>query len=630
MEPFLVSARKYRPLHFNQVVGQHAITSTLEKAIESDHLAQALLFCGPRGVGKTSCARILAKKINEQQLGFSSEEDYAFNIFELDAASNNSVDDIRNLVDQVRIPPQKGAYKIYIIDEVHMLSTAAFNAFLKTLEEPPKHAIFILATTEKHKIIPTILSRCQIYDFRRITVKDIAQHLGVIAADQGITADPEALHLIAQKADGALRDALSIFDRIASYSGQELSRQAVSENLNILDYDTYFEATERLISGDIPSLLLLFNKCVGMGFDGHHFIQGLAAHLRDLMLGLYPATISLMEVAEETKQRYVSQSQSITAPHLLQAIDIANKCDLDYKHAKNQRLLVEIALMKLASIISHGEKKNHSVDTAVSIIPPAQFKDHKVVSDPDTVPKETMASEPIEKRSEETPKPVIATETASVPELEATPEISKVTEPEATPEISKVTEPEATPEISKTTEPEATPGVAEPNDRFQTPNFQIEKKQGVSGLSLASLKAKKAHELAQKDQVSETAPVIEDAFSEEVMRSHWSEYVEKIEKEGQKIIASNLNADLPRLKEGFVLEITLPNDTMKKEVERAQSGVLDYLKKKLNNYSISLEVLVSESMDTKYAFTPEEKYEKIREKNPAVDLLRSTFDLDLQ
>ncbi|MCW1954171.1 MAG: DNA polymerase III subunit gamma/tau, partial [Flavobacteriia bacterium] len=379
MEPFLVSARKYRPLHFNQVVGQHAITSTLEKAIESDHLAQALLFCGPRGVGKTSCARILAKKINEQQLGVSSEEDYAFNIFELDAASNNSVDDIRNLVDQVRIPPQKGAYKIYIIDEVHMLSTAAFNAFLKTLEEPPKHAIFILATTEKHKIIPTILSRCQIYDFRRITVKDIAQHLAVISADQGITADPEALHLIAQKADGALRDALSIFDRIASYSGQELSRQAVSENLNILDYDTYFEATERLISGDIPSLLLLFNKCVGMGFDGHHFIQGLAAHLRDLMLGLYPATISLMEVAEETKQRYVSQSQSITAPHLLQAIDIANKCDLDYKHAKNQRLLVEIALMKLASIVSHGEKKNHSVDTAVTIIPPAQFKDHKAV-----------------------------------------------------------------------------------------------------------------------------------------------------------------------------------------------------------------------------------------------------------
>lgn len=590
MEPFLVSARKYRPLHFNQVVGQHAITSTLEKAIESDHLAQALLFCGPRGVGKTSCARILAKKINEQQLGVSSEEDYAFNIFELDAASNNSVDDIRNLVDQVRIPPQKGAYKIYIIDEVHMLSTAAFNAFLKTLEEPPKHAIFILATTEKHKIIPTILSRCQIYDFRRITVGDIAQHLGVIAKDQGIQADPEALHLIAQKADGALRDALSIFDRIASYSGQELSRQAVSENLNILDYDTYFKATDFIIAGDIPSLLLLFNQCVGMGFDGHHFIQGLAAHFRDLMLGHYPATISLMEVGEETKGRYASQCKSIAPSDVLKAIDIANSCDLDYKHAKNQRLLVEIALMKLASIVNHGEKKNHSLNAEVKIIPPAEFKDHQAVHHPVTALNPSQITEPSDVKS-------MATEPLIPSQTEATPQDGEVSEPKS---------------------------------RFQSSNLQIERKQGVSGLSLASLKAKKAHELAQKDQVSEQGPLIEDPFTETELRSHWNTYVAQIEKEGQKIIASNLNADPPRLKEGFVVEITLPNDTMKKEVERAQSGVLDYLKKKLNNYSISLEVQVSESMDTKYAFTPEEKYEKIREKNPAVDLLRRTFDLDLQ
>lgn len=571
-------------------MGQHAITSTLEKAIESDHLAQALLFCGPRGVGKTSCARILAKKINEQQLGVSSEEDYAFNIFELDAASNNSVDDIRNLVDQVRIPPQKGAYKIYIIDEVHMLSTAAFNAFLKTLEEPPKHAIFILATTEKHKIIPTILSRCQIYDFRRITVGDIAQHLGVIAEDQGIQADPEALHLIAQKADGALRDALSIFDRIASYSGQELSRQAVSENLNILDYDTYFKATDFIIAGDIPSLLLLFNQCVGMGFDGHHFIQGLAAHFRDLMLGHYPATISLMEVGEETKGRYASQCKSIAPSDVLKAIDIANSCDLDYKHAKNQRLLVEIALMKLASIVNHGEKKNHSLNAEVKIIPPAEFKDHQAVHHPVTALNPSQITEPSDVKS-------MATEPLIPSQTEATPQDGEVSEPKS---------------------------------RFQSSNLQIERKQGVSGLSLASLKAKKAHELAQKDQVSEQGPLIEDPFTETELRSHWNTYVAQIEKEGQKIIASNLNADPPRLKEGFVVEITLPNDTMKKEVERAQSGVLDYLKKKLNNYSISLEVQVSESMDTKYAFTPEEKYEKIREKNPAVDLLRRTFDLDLQ
>lgn len=614
LEPFLVSARKYRPLHFNQVVGQHAITSTLEKAIESDHLAQALLFCGPRGVGKTSCARILAKKINEQQLGVSSEEDYAFNIFELDAASNNSVDDIRNLVDQVRIPPQKGAYKIYIIDEVHMLSTAAFNAFLKTLEEPPKHAIFILATTEKHKIIPTILSRCQIYDFRRITVQDIAQHLGVIAKDQGIQADPEALHLIAQKADGALRDALSIFDRIASYSGQELSRQAVSENLNILDYDTYFKATDFIIAGDIPSLLLLFNQCVGMGFDGHHFIQGLAAHFRDLMLGHYPATISLMEVGEETKGRYASQCKSIAPSDVLKAIDIANSCDLDYKHAKNQRLLVEIALMKLASIVNHGEKKNHSLNAEVKIIPPAEFKDHQAVHHPVTALNPSQTTEPL------TPTEV---------KLETSPEVYEKTEaPIAENTKLKL---ETNPEMNEKTEATPQDGEAsEAKSRFQTSNLQIERKQGVSGLSLASLKAKKAHELAQKDQVSEQGPLIEDPFTETELRSHWNTYVAQIEKEGQKIIASNLNADPPRLKEGFVIEITLPNDTMKKEVERAQSGVLDYLKKKLNNYSISLEVQVSESMDTKYAFTPEEKYEKIREKNPAVDLLRRTFDLDLQ
>ena len=357
MEPFLVSARKYRPLNFDDVVGQSAITNTLEKSIANNHLAQALLFCGPRGVGKTSCARILAKKINEKELGTSTEEDYAFNIFELDAASNNSVDDIRNLVDQVRIPPQKGAYKVYIIDEVHMLSTAAFNAFLKTLEEPPKHAIFILATTEKHKIIPTILSRCQIYDFKRITVTDMALHLGKIATDQGIIAHPDALHLIAQKADGALRDALSIFDRIVSYTGKDLSRQAVSENLNILDYDTYFAATEFMLAGDIPSSLLLFNDCLSLGFDGHHFIQGLASHLRDLMLAQFPATISLMEVGEETKQRYEAQAKQTPPNFLLGAIDIANHCDLQFKNAKNQRLLVELAIMKIASILSGGEKK---------------------------------------------------------------------------------------------------------------------------------------------------------------------------------------------------------------------------------------------------------------------------------
>lgn len=622
MEPFLVSARKYRPLNFEDVVGQSAITNTLEKSIDNNHLAQALLFCGPRGVGKTSCARILAKKINEKELGTSTEEDYAFNIFELDAASNNSVDDIRNLVDQVRIPPQKGAYKVYIIDEVHMLSTAAFNAFLKTLEEPPKHAIFILATTEKHKIIPTILSRCQIYDFKRITVTDMALHLGKIAADQGITAHPDALHLIAQKADGALRDALSIFDRIVSYTGENLSRQAVSENLNILDYDTYFAATDFMLAGDIPSSLLLFNDCLSLGFDGHHFIQGLAAHLRDLMLAQFPATISLMEVGEETKQRYESQAKQTPPAFLLGAIDIANHCDLQFKNAKNQRLLVELAIMKIASMLSGVEKKNRDWTEVITtpIIPTTEFKDHlpkKVVQHP------SQNMDFSEVAVETTSAPLIdeaVVETTSAPIID-----EAIVETASAPIVDEIpnAEPISNAKPASFSEPVS---VVPPNKT----SLNLERKEGVSGLSIASLKAKKAHEDALKNKVQVDSPIIEDAFTEEILQKHWSDFIEKIEAEGQKIIASNLNADQPKLLDNFVIGITLPNDTMKKEVERAQSGVLDYLKSKLNNHSISLEVSVLETMDTKYAFTPEEKYEKIRSKNPAVDVLRQSFDLDLQ
>lgn len=616
MEPFLVSARKYRPLNFEDVVGQSAITNTLEKSIDNNNLAQALLFCGPRGVGKTSCARILAKKINEKELGTSTEEDYAFNIFELDAASNNSVDDIRNLVDQVRIPPQKGAYKVYIIDEVHMLSTAAFNAFLKTLEEPPKHAIFILATTEKHKIIPTILSRCQIYDFKRITVTDMALHLGKIAADQGITAHPDALHLIAQKADGALRDALSIFDRIVSYTGENLSRQAVSENLNILDYDTYFAATDFMLTGDIPSSLLLFNDCLSLGFDGHHFIQGLAAHLRDLMLAQFPATISLMEVGEETKQRYESQAKQTPPAFLLGAIDIANHCDLQFKNAKNQRLLVELAIMKIASMLSGVEKKNRDWTEVITtpIIPTTEFKDHllkKVVQHP----------------SQNTASVELGVETASVPMVD-----EAIVETTSAPLIDEaIVETASAPIVDEIPNAESAT-ITEPVSvaPLTKPSLNLERKEGVSGLSIASLKAKKVHEDALKNKVQVDSPIIEDAFTEEILQKHWSDFIEKIEAEGQKIIASNLNADQPKLLDNFVIGITLPNDTMKKEVEKAQSGVLDYLKSKLNNHSISLEVSVLETMDTKYAFTPEEKYEKIRSKNPAVDVLRQSFDLDLQ
>lgn len=357
MNNFIVSARKYRPQTFRDVVGQQAITDTLTNAIENNHLAQALLFTGPRGVGKTTCARILAKKINEQYSGTQDDNDFAFNIFELDAASNNSVDDIRKLIEQVRIPPQVGKYKVYIIDEVHMLSTAAFNAFLKTLEEPPKHAIFILATTEKHKIIPTILSRCQIFDFKRITVNDAREYLKYIAGEQGIEAEDEALQIIAQKADGAMRDALSIFDRVVSFSGDRITRQATSEILNVLDYETYFNVTDLILKNKLPDLLVTFNNIIAQGFDGHHFISGLASHFRDLMVCKNMVTISLMEMGEETKRKYAQQTQQASVPFLMEAITIANDCDLKYRTSKNQRLLVEIALMQLASLTFEGDKK---------------------------------------------------------------------------------------------------------------------------------------------------------------------------------------------------------------------------------------------------------------------------------
>ncbi len=356
MEQFVVSARKYRPQTFKDVVGQQAITNTLLNAIETNHLASALLFTGPRGVGKTTCARILARKIN--QPGYDDPtEDFAFNVFELDAASNNSVDDIRSLIDQVRIPPQTGRFKVYIIDEVHMLSSAAFNAFLKTLEEPPAHAIFILATTEKHKIIPTILSRCQIFDFKRITVKDAKEHLMEVAENQGITFEDDALHIIAQKADGAMRDALSIFDRVVSFCGKNLTRQAVTENLNVLDYETYINVTDLIVENKIPEILLAYDDILSKGFDGHHFIVGLASHFRDLLVSKTPSTISLLEVGEQAQKLYALQSQKCSQSLLMQGIELANDCDLKFKQSQNQRLLVELCLMQIASITFDGEKK---------------------------------------------------------------------------------------------------------------------------------------------------------------------------------------------------------------------------------------------------------------------------------
>ncbi|WP_136467956.1 DNA polymerase III subunit gamma/tau [Flagellimonas onchidii] len=589
MEPFVVSARKYRPQTFKDVVGQEAITNTLLNAIDNDHLAQALLFCGPRGVGKTTCARILAKKINQDGTE-REDEDFAFNIFELDAASNNSVDDIRSLIDQVRIPPQVGKYKVYIIDEVHMLSQSAFNAFLKTLEEPPKHAIFILATTEKHKIIPTILSRCQIFDFKRITVKDASQYLKYIAEQQGVEAEESALHIIAQKADGAMRDALSIFDRVVSFSGKQLTRKAVTENLNVLDYDTYFTVTDLILENNIPDALVLFNKTLSLGFDGHHFISGLASHFRDLMVCQHPETISLLEVGEDVKKQYEIQAKKTSRAFLLQALDMANECDLKYKTSKNQRLLVELTLMKLASITFDGEKKNSD-----SIIPVSFFN------------------------AKPTEKPV-STGTLKVeePKVEYTPEQASV--PISEQKIEEQVQPIQAPETEQPTEPKV---------ETSTPKKIQLKPQGnrVSGLSLSSIRAKKEHENEKAPPIDENE-LPKEAFEEAEMQKHWTDFVQHLEKKGRKILASNFQTDVPKLKNEHTIWIELPNDSMKKEVEREQSLMMNYLKEKLNNYSITLHITVNEEVAKKFAFTPEEKYQKLKEKNPAIDLLRKEFDLD--
>ena len=577
MENFVVSALKYRPKTFKDVVGQSAITQTLENAIKENHLAQALLFTGPRGVGKTSCARILAKMINSNG-SVDENEDYAFNIFELDAASNNSVDDIRNLTDQVRIPPQVGSYKVYIIDEVHMLSSNAFNAFLKTLEEPPKHCIFILATTEKHKIIPTILSRCQIFDFKRITVTDAKNYLKVVAKAQNIDAEDDALHIIAQKADGAMRDALSIFDRVVSFSGKNLTRKAVSENLNVLDYETFFQITDLLLDNAIPSLLIQFNQILARGFEGQHFIAGLASHFRDLYVAKSTETLELLEVGTDTKERYKLQSERTSPTFLKEAISLANDCDLKYKTIRNQRLLVELCLMKLASINFDGEKKK----SEGFIIPASFFKD------------KNLSESKTESKTESD---------QNIPQTNS---------------------------VNSSTE---LPSVEEPETKYNPPKIEAPVIKGIkrqaSGLSLKSIQQKKAHQIKQMDVEIKEEDLPSDSFTQDQLNEYWDTFVDKLEKKGKYNLAAILKIDTPKLTDDDVIQLEFPNSTNKIEVERNQFDLLQFLRKSLNNFNIRLEISVNEAMDKKYAYTAEDKYAKLLEKNPALETLKQTFNLDL-
>lgn len=570
MEHFIVSARKYRPQNFEDVVGQQAITNTLENAIKNNHLAQALLFTGPRGVGKTSCARILAKRINQED-ATTDDEDFAFNIFELDAASNNSVDDIRSLTDQVRIPPQTGKYKVYIIDEVHMLSQAAFNAFLKTLEEPPAHAIFILATTEKHKIIPTILSRCQIFDFKRIGVLDAKEYLKTICAKESITADDDALHIIAQKADGAMRDALSIFDRVVSFSGTNLTREAVTQNLNVLDYDVYFQITDLLLENKIPEVLMAYNTVLSKGFEGHHFINGLASHFRDLLVAKDTATIALLEVGDSTKKKYLEQATKANMQFLIPAIDKANDCDLKYRASKNQRLLVELTLMQIASITFDGAKKKSS-----NYIIPATFftslspaKPKVVKQQVDTIVKEAVSnSKPV------SPKP-------------------KETKPKE----------ESTKPLLKNI------------------------KRRTSALSLKSIHQKKEYKSTQEEENYDNHP--RTPFTQEELKDVWKKYYFKLQDMGERSIAAIIASDEPQLRERFQVAISLPNDLMKSQLEKGKRKLLTFLREKLNNYGIQIVITVNETVEKKFAYTPQEKYLKLKEKNPLLEKLKNTFGLDV-
>lgn len=568
MEKYIVSARKYRPVTFDTVVGQPGITQTLKNAIRSNHLAQAFLFTGPRGVGKTTTARILAKTINCENISDTVEacdkcpSCLAFNdgnslsIYELDAASNNSVDDIRALVEQVRYPPQLGSYKIYIIDEVHMLSANAFNAFLKTLEEPPSYAIFILATTEKHKIIPTILSRCQIFDFSRISIDNIVKHLQHIAEKEGISAEEDALHVIAQKADGALRDSLSIFDQLISFSGNKLTYNDVIENLNILDYEYYFRITDDLLAGNFSNVLLTFNEILNKGFDAHNFINGLASHFRDLLVCKHEETLVLLEVSPTVREKYKVQSRFCDASWLLNQLELAGKADFSFKAAKNQRLHIELTLMKMST----GQ---------------------------------TVTNEPVKKKVE---LPI------NVPVKAITPIVQPVVPIAIKPETPVV------------------PVVAKEK------NIVPAKKT----ISISGKNSPKEEKKTNVD-TEETLPDLATVFDQTLLEKCWNNYADQLHQEGRMALHTTFKNRMPELKEEYQILFIADSSAVEKEINENKSALLSYLRKSLSNYKLNLKIEVNiNSADSDIPYTPSEKFKKLAEKNPILNDLKKKFDLEIE
>ena len=581
MDNFVVSALKYRPKSFSEVIGQENITKTLENSIKINQLAQALLFCGPRGVGKTSCARILANKINYKE-DYSSE-DFSFNVFELDAASNNSVEDIRKINEQVRIPPQVGNYKVYIIDEAHMLSNSAFNAFLKTLEEPPKHAIFILATTEKNKIIPTVLSRCQIYDFKRISIKNIKTYLYDIAIKNNLSFDENALFLIAQKADGSLRDALSIFDRMVNFTNGNLSEISVAENLNILDQQTYSEIGKLFFNNDIHQILKKYDELVQKGINDLQFIKGLGNYFRNLMFAKDPKTISLLEVGETEKANYLNDTKKLSTIYLIDAISLINNCEINFKNIRNRRVHIELTLMQLASLHFDGEKKNYII--------PASIIENNISN---------FESNLLSKKSLD-----------FISNIDLSENSSKETKNDISYKKN---------ELGNYSEIE---NRAENDLKRKDIDHPLEP---VSSFSLSSIALKKAASKILKP--NKKIIKSEEKFKLESLKKYLKKYVENLNNEGKKNIASILSMNPIKLKENNKIIFKVANEMNRVEVNLEKEKLLPYLKKHLRNDKIKLEVEIFENRKQEQIQTATEKYQYLLKLNPQLKELRKKFNLD--
>lgn len=599
MENFIVSARKYRPDTFDTVVGQDNITRTLKNAIKQNHLAQAYLFCGPRGVGKTTCARIFAKTINCENLNEDAEAcnkcesceafnaQRSLNIHELDAASNNSVEDIRNLIDQVRIPPQIGQYSVYIIDEVHMLSSAAFNAFLKTLEEPPKHAIFILATTEKHKIIPTILSRCQVFDFNRIRIRDISERLEFVAQKEDITADKEALHVIAQKADGAMRDALSIFDQIVSFSGKEIKYQDALDNLNVLDYDYYFRITDAFLKTDHTEALLLFDEILNQGFDGKYFISGLAAHLRDILVCKDQKSTELLEVGDIVKEKYMKYATGCDTGFLIRALEIANECDYKYKGSQHKRLLVELALIRITRL------------TQVKPPEPVQKPGVSPEKKPPQV-SDKQADYKAEKEKEDPP----SRSPKAAPESESK-------------EKTEKNQAEGTREKPQKPKPETQASIQGKPSTFSLSDI---KKPSKPEAEVTSDKAEKSS--------AENTNLGNETLNDEKLKEAWETFIEQ-HKDHPRLYF-NFKKNPPVIQSENQLLMSVPSKAFATTLKTIHAQVLSELRKILNNKDLSLEIQVdTKNKKEKRPYTEEEKYRYLVGKNPNLKTLRDRFDLNI-